>query len=206
LAVANYADQNGHLPPAYQLGPDGRPWHSWRVLILPFIEGHEVFTQYRFDEPWDGPNNRMLAPRIPRTYTFHNRDVATTTANYLAVVGSKTIWPGATGLKWSEIKDGPGNTILLVENDGLDVHWMEPRDMTFNDMSFELQQPNGVSSPYRVPGVAMADGSVRSLNPDLTPDELRAMLTVNGGEHLTDAESARAPVIDDGRNRELRDK
>jgi hypothetical protein len=206
LAVANYNDTHGHLPPAYQLGPDGRPWHSWRVLILPFIEEDARFKQYRFDEPWDGPNNRKLASPMPTTLGFHTRDKPTTTANYLAVVGPETIWPRTTALKLNEIKDGTSNTILIVENDGLGVHWMEPRDLAFSDMSFELQRPNGVSSPYSVAAVAMADGSVRSLNPAITPNELRAMFTVNGGEHLTDEERARAPVIDDGRNRELRDK
>jgi hypothetical protein len=204
LAVANYIDNNGHLPPAYQLGPDGRPWHSWRVLILPFIEEDPLFKQYRFDEPWNGPNNQLLASRMPRIYTFHHRDKPTTTANYLAVVGSETIWPGATALKWSEIKDGTSHTILFVENDGLGVHWMEPRDLAFGAMSFRLQQPNGVSSPYSVPAVAMADGSVRSLSADITSDELRGMFTVNGGENLTEAERARSQVIDDGRNRPLK--
>jgi hypothetical protein len=140
---------------------------------------------------------------MPRTYTFHNRDVPTTTANYLAVVGAETIWPGATPRKWNEIKDGNSNTILLVENDGLGVHWMEPRDLVFGDMSFGLQQPNGISSPYSAPAVVMADGSVRSFNPDLAPDVLRAMLTANGREKLAD-NGGDWQVIDDGRDRPLK--
>ena len=38
LAFHNYHDSYGHFPPAAIIGPDGKPWHSWRVLILPFVE------------------------------------------------------------------------------------------------------------------------------------------------------------------------
>jgi hypothetical protein len=70
----------------------------------------------------------------------------------------------------------------------------------FGGMNFELQNPNGISSPYRVPGVAMADGSVRSLGPGVSPDALRAALTAAGGEQLDDA-GANWRVIEDGRDR-----
>src|SRR5687768_410242 len=50
-----YVDAHGHFPPAYLPGPDGRPWHSWRVLILAYHgEGDDLYRQYSFDEPWDG--------------------------------------------------------------------------------------------------------------------------------------------------------
>lgn len=200
MAVANYTDSNGHYPPAYQLGPDGRPWHSWRVLVLPYIEGDAIFKRYRFDEPWDGPNNRTLADLRPRTFGFPvDRDRVSHVANYLAVVGPETLWAGEKPLRGLP-PDGASDTILFVENSGLDVHWMEPRDLTFADMSFELQRPDGVSSVYSTPGVAMADGSVRSLGPKLTPEALRALLTADGGEKL----DGDWQVIDDGRNRPLR--
>src|SRR5438093_80728 len=106
MAVARYEDQNGHFPPAYQLGPDGRAWHSWRVLILPFIEQDALFKRYRFDESWDGPNNSRLAEPVPRAFGFDGKEHPTTTTNYLAVVGAETMWPGATPRKRDEIKDG----------------------------------------------------------------------------------------------------
>ena len=36
LAMHNFHDVHRHLPPAVIVGPDGKPWHSWRVLLLPF--------------------------------------------------------------------------------------------------------------------------------------------------------------------------
>lgn len=205
MAVANYADAHyDQFPPAYQLGPDGKPWHSWRVLILPYIEQDNLFKQYRFDEPWDGPNNRQLAEHMPKLYAFSGTHRPTTTTNYLAVVGAETMWPGATVRKRGEIKDGTGETILIVENNGLGVHWMEPRDLAFDAMPFALDDPNGVSSWYKQPAVVTADTSVRRLSKGMTPEALRAALTVAGGEKLADDGNGWT-VIEDGRDRERKD-
>jgi hypothetical protein len=200
LAVANYESNNGHFPPAYQLGPDGRPWHSWRILILPFIEENELFKTYRFDEPWDGPNNRALAERMPRILAFHDTARSTTTTNYLAVVGAGTMWPGGVGRKSAEIKDGASNTILIVENNGLSVHWMEPRDLMFETMDYRIDQPEGVSSWYESPAVVTADGAVRRLSKEMAPEALRAALTVAGGEDIVE-DAHGWTVIEDGRDR-----
>lgn len=203
MAVVNYEQSNGHFPPAYTLGPDGRPWHSWRVLILPYIEGHKLYEAYRFDEPWDGPNNSRLADPMPKLFAFSRSDrdePLGTTTSYLAVVGDKTMWPGAGSRKRGEITDGATSTILIVENNSLGVHWMEPRDLHFNTMSFTVNDPAGVSSWYTHPAVVTADDSVRRLSPGLSPDDLRALLTVSGGEAATGIEGW--TDLPDGRLRE----
>ena len=66
MAVANYHDTYGRFPAAYVADRDGRPMHSWRVLILPLLEQRTTYDAYDFAEPWDGPNNRRLADRVGR--------------------------------------------------------------------------------------------------------------------------------------------
>src|SRR5262245_60656054 len=66
LALCQYHDIHGTFPPAYITDEDGRPMHSWRVLLLPYLDQHSVYRQYRFDEPWDGPNNSALALAVGR--------------------------------------------------------------------------------------------------------------------------------------------
>ncbi len=68
FALHNYHDAYGQFPPAFVPDQDGRPIHSWRVLILPFIEQQGLYQQYEFAEPWDGPNNRRLLSQIPSLY------------------------------------------------------------------------------------------------------------------------------------------
>ena len=37
MAIEEYKGKNGHYPPAYIADGNGKPLHSWRVLILPFL-------------------------------------------------------------------------------------------------------------------------------------------------------------------------
>ena len=121
--------------------------------------------------------------------------------NYLAVVGKDTMWPGAKERKRDEIKDRTTHTILIVENKGLDVHWMEPRDLLFDTMNFKLDTPDGVSSWYKDPAVVTVDGTVRRLTKGMTAETLKAALTVNGGEEISDGADG-WEVLPDGRKRD----
>ncbi len=172
---------------------------------MPYIEQDRLFKAYRFDEPWNGPNNSRLADQMPKTFAFSGAHrVGLTTTNYLAVVGAETLWPGAAPRKKREIKDGTDTTILIVENNGLGIHWMEPRDLKFTTMDFGFDSLNGVSSWYVSPSVVTADTSVRTLSRMMTPESLRAALTVAGSETITDGADGWT-VIPDGRDRERKE-
>jgi hypothetical protein len=175
------------------------------VLILPFIEQTELHKEYDFAEPWDGPKNRRLAGRMPSLYTFHaGIEPGGPTTNYLAVVGPETMWPGgAKRVNSSAVRDGLNRTIHIVENLGSGIHWMEPRDLVLADMDLRVNSPAGVSSPYTRPGVAMADGSLSSLRPELDPTVLRALLTINGNEQLGEGGPGGWEFLPDGRDRPL---
>src|SRR5579863_7317837 len=68
VALHQYHDAYGCFPPAYVMGNDGKPWHSWRVLLLPFLDQKPLYDRYRFDEPWNGTHNRDLHLLRPRVY------------------------------------------------------------------------------------------------------------------------------------------
>jgi hypothetical protein len=169
--------------------------------LLPYLEQQAIHRAYDFSESWDGPNNRKLADPMPRVYHFYGEErPGTTTANYLAVVGAETVWPAEGTVSRADAKDGLSTTILIVENRGAHVPWMEPRDLGFATMDFRLNQPNGVSSRFEDPAVAMLDGSVLRLGKDLSPATLRALLTIRGGEEVgVGAEGWE--VLADGRDR-----
>ncbi|HEV3119294.1 MAG TPA: DUF1559 domain-containing protein, partial [Gemmataceae bacterium] len=167
MAVVNYHSANGSYPPAFLADAQGRPMHSWRVLLLPYLGQEDLFHDYDFSEPWDGPNNSKLAARMPKLYAFPGERGPTT--NYLAVVGPGTVWPGRSTVTEKDVTDGLSNTILLVENHGAGIHWMAPRDLSFADMDFTINSPQGLSSKYVDPAVAMLDGSIRRFETHLAP-------------------------------------
>lgn len=185
LALAVYQDSHGSYPPAFIADADGKPIHSWRALLLPYMD-RELADLYSFDEPWDGPNNSKLHNRMPRQFRCPSDfDAPEGTTNYVAVVGSKTAWPGAKRRKLADIKDGASATIQLVEVKGLHIPWLEPRDLDFDTMDFEINSPRGPSIGSHHPGGAMVwmvAGDRRFLRNDTPPEKVRALLTVAGGE------------------------
>jgi hypothetical protein len=201
LAVANYVDEHKHYPPAYVADQHGTPIHSWRVLILPYISQNDLYKEYSFNEPWDGPNNRKLASRMPSVYALHGElRPENTTTNYLAVVGPETIWQGSTGVSIQAVKSS-SHTILLVENKGAEVHWMEPRDLLFAQMEFTLNNPKGVSTRYVDPAVVMLDCTVFRLTNKMEPETLRVLLTINGGEKVAWDDEHGWHLLPNGRQR-----
>ncbi|MBN2474137.1 MAG: DUF1559 domain-containing protein [Pirellulales bacterium] len=188
LAMLNYEQANGHFPPAYTADDRDRPMHSWRIEMLPYLDHMDLYRAYRFDEPWDGPNNRRLAGQMPIEFVCPSRpDGDAPTTSYVAVVGPGTAWPGGEGAALSDFRDGPENTILLVEVADADIHWMEPRDLTWQDIATGLHPKTGPGvDSYHPKGVnvLMADASVRHLPSGTPTSTLKALLTIDGGEEV----------------------
>jgi hypothetical protein len=186
-----YHEEHGHSPPAYIADANGNPMHSWRVLILPYMgdDGAAVYSAYRFDEPWNGPNNRKLAAKVAEMYRCPNRPPGENPllTDYVVVVGPDTAFPGTETVTLTDFPDGTKNTILIVEIENSDIHWMEPRDLRLEDLSFAANQEGTprVAGPHAAGPVAgFADGSVSRLHESLRPQTLRAMLTRRGGEDI----------------------
>ena len=187
LALHNYHDQHGCFPPPFLADDQDRPIHSWRVLLLPYLEQEVVYEQYRFDEPWDGPNNGKLAELAIPAFTCPDaRGETSTMTSYLAVIGPETAWPGANqSTVLADCLDGTANTLLVVEVADSGIHWMEPRDLHVLQMAPAVNPKagQGISGPHRRGAwVCMADGSVRFLPESISREELEALLTIAGAE------------------------
>lgn len=63
-------EHGGKLPPAFTRDAEGKPLHSWRVLILPYLGEKEkaLYEQIRLDEPWDSEWNRQFHAQMPVFY------------------------------------------------------------------------------------------------------------------------------------------
>jgi hypothetical protein len=187
LAVANYHEAFGSFPPAFVADRDGKPIHSWRVLILPYLGQEELYKAYSFAEPWDGPNNRKLADRIGQIYHRFGLDSShVETTSFVAVVGPETAWPGARALRMNDLGDGSSTTLMVVEVPDGRFRWMEPTDLEFERMSYRINDGSGRGLGSRLGGarVVFADGTVRTLPDSFDPNRLRAMLTANGREPI----------------------
>src|SRR3954453_10752471 len=80
------------------------------------------------DEPWDGPGNAKLANQTGNVFRRPEAAGESVMTSFVAVVGPKTVFPGARPMRFEELGDGAAKTILFVQVPDADIPWMEPRD------------------------------------------------------------------------------
>jgi uncharacterized protein DUF1559 len=136
LAVWQYSDAHGSMPPPYVAGPDGTAMYSWRVLVLPYLDGADFYSQFDFRQAWDSPHNLALVRDHPEIgEIFHcpsDSSPKDGITSYVAVVGTETLWPEGTTLSFDDLVEG-ANRILLVERKGTGILWTEPRDISYDE-------------------------------------------------------------------------
>ena len=185
-AVFQYRLHYDVFPPPYIADPNGRPMHSWRMLILPFMGEQTLYDRYNLDQPWDGPDNLALAGMIPQIYRCPDDSQGPATeTSYLMIVGPGTFSSVTGPRQIDEFPDGPVNTLMLVETAGSGIGWTQPRDYEVLRSSLGVNDPAGGGISSRHGGganAAMCEGSVVFLNEWNTAEDVRAMATIAGGE------------------------
>ncbi|MEX0726519.1 MAG: DUF1559 domain-containing protein [Planctomycetaceae bacterium] len=194
LALLNYHDAHLCFPPAYIADADGNPMHSWRVLVLPFIDMIPTYDDYDFTQPWNSSKNKKWADDLKNSFfscPSGTHPANSYHTNYVVVTGDETAFSGSTPTKINDVKDRPENTILVVEIASPNIYWTEPRDLSFDQMSFAINDPAkpSISSPHKVgPVVMFAEGrSGVRLQKNVSPEMVKAMLTIAGGEEIDDS-------------------
>lgn len=171
VALQNYADQNSAYPPAIIRDAQGRPLHSWRVLILPHLgaDEEELHKEYHYDEPWNGSHNRQLANRMPPAFRCpEDPGAQDSRTSYLGLVDGATDEFAAYPTTGNAPPTKPPLTAyLVVETAESGVGWMEPKDIALDNNS-NPSEPLPAHFGYHVGGALAldADGSTIVLADD----------------------------------------
>jgi len=196
LAFHIYHDHyiNKSFPPAFTVDADGKPLHSWRVLLLPYIEQQQLYEEICLDEPWDSPHNSQFHDKMPRAFHCPSRsaeEIAKGLMPFQMIIGPDTISNGPNNTTFSDIVKNKGDTLLFVEA-SVPVPWMKPEDlpqsMLKNGVVSSVPRRGqsvtpGIGSPHyyqqrffekKITGanVAMVDGSCHFFTAEMTPEEL----------------------------------
>ncbi|QDU78473.1 hypothetical protein Pla110_01770 [Polystyrenella longa] len=221
IAMHTYSNEHGCFPPGVIYGPDGKPWHSWRTLLLPYLNQQTVYDLYDVTQPWDSPANQGISEINMIIYSDplygKNPDRY---AHYGVGIGDETLMRGVEydgtrdgfetalkqGVSLADVIDGTTNTLMAASISPADqIKWSEPRDVFIYQNVPEIDSKDGFAAPYQSNGqpsvlVGMSDGSVQTISKTtLTPDFLKSLLTINGKEVITSptasSENKRPQVI-----------
>jgi RNA polymerase sigma factor (sigma-70 family) len=185
LAMHNYHGTYGRFPPAAITDAEGKPLLSWRVAILPYIEGDALYREFKLDEPWNSEHNKKLLARMPPVYAPTKAKAKERfTTFYQVFTGPGTPFEDAKGNRIADITDGTSNTIMAVEAEHA-VPWTKPEDLPF-DPNKPLPKLGGDNSEGIL--AAFCDGSVRFISKAVEEKTLRALITRNGGESVNPAD------------------
>lgn len=179
LALSNYETVYKSFPPAYTEDENGNRLHSWRTLILPYMEQNGLYLRVDLSKPWDDPANAFLADTSISAFACDAAGLQPGMTTYVAAVDPQGIFSGTTPTKLPEISDGTSNTLLFVEVDSARaVHWASPEDADLLTFTSSLSDP----THQRGANVAMADGSIQFFESSTDPAAVGGMLTKDGGE------------------------
>jgi len=187
LALHSYHSSYHAFPPAYTVDSDGNPLHSWRTLILPYLDQRELYEMIDLSKAWDDPANAAARKYALEeglyVYRCQSNNTFPMQTNYLAVVTYNSCLRPGQSATLEEITDGLENTLLLIEVDNKHaVNWMSPWDA---DEQTLLELGGRFSPPHE--GVilgAFADGRVHRLDVNLAADVRRGLISIDGNEDV----------------------
>lgn len=179
LALANYHEAYGSFPPAYTVDADGNRLHSWRTLLLPFLDQKELYGRIDLSKSWDDPVNLAVAELSLECYRCPSSHMSGNQTSYQVVVGQMTCFTGSSAISYRDITDGTSNTISVVEaSDHVAVPWMSPNDLDekrFMEM-IRGYEPNHESGNHAL----FADGAVRFIKSTIDPVTYVSLVTRYG--------------------------
>ena len=209
IAMHNYHDNHGRLPPQAIRGKDGRPLLSWRVAILPYLGEQALYDQFHLNEPWDSEHNKKLIAKLPPVLASpHLGDalIAQGKTSYLVPLSktppavaviekddpkqpvkhgkNQTIFDLPQGATFAHMLDGSSNTILVLEaHRDSAVVWTKPDDLVI-DAERPLKGLRG--QPSNGFNTAFADGSGRFVSSNVDLKVLLNLLQMNDGNPVGD--------------------
>ena len=207
LALHNYHDAHREFPVGVIEGQNTPEQSiSWFATILPYVDQAALNQQLKADEAWDSKANAEVAKTpIPIFLDPAATDLdfdGFARTDYAGVAGLGADGPNKAvdekgagifaynrGTRIRDILDGTSNTIAIGDISQERGPWLQGGKSTIRPFvaSPYINGPDGWGGIH-VGGAhfGLADGSVRFISENIDPNVLEALVTIQGGEVVTE--------------------
>ena len=181
LALYSYGQEHKALPPAYTVDAKGRPLHSWRTLILPYLEQEPLYRTIDLAKPWDDPANaRAMETSLP-IFRCPEAVGPGNTTTFLAIAAPNGCFMPEASRPLAEITDAYESTLMVIEaGEEHAVPWMAPVDADESSVmslgpTTKLHHAGGTNA-------CLVDGHARFLRADTPAAVRRALMSISGDD------------------------
>jgi hypothetical protein len=180
IAMQVYFDVYGSYPPPISFDKEGKPMHSWRALILPYLEetiDSKITLKYDYSVPWDHPNNVPLHYKMPNVFRCpceSDRNKLHSESSYDMIFDFEN--------RECPVIPFSNKNILLIEVFNTGVNWLQPVSIdndgiskgvkSFNDLipSLRLGSKHPITNENKRYFMCVNDhGEVLNLPTDISP-------------------------------------
>lgn len=185
LALHIYHDIYKAFPPAYAVDGTGNRLHSWRTLILPYLDRQKLYETIALSKPWNDPFNAVAYQTAIPAFKCPYDLTATPSTTHLTIVTPDSVLRPVQSCKIADITDGLSHTLMIVEViQQKAVHWMAPVDL--DELMLRSKDATKKKSHSGDRHALFVDGSARFLSDKMPYEQLHALSTVNCGEIVGD--------------------
>lgn len=177
LAIHNYHETHGCLPPGGIIREDDVAMNGWVTMLMPFMEVSPEYARLDFDVPWNSLDNIAIF-ETPRLF-FLNPSVEErlTNTGYALThyLGNPNLFYRNSCVEFGQMKNGSAHTWMSGEIAGNFQPWAYP----FNWRSLGTKLCDGPES-FGFPAwsgghLLMADGSVSFFSDTMSPELLKRL-------------------------------
>ncbi|QDV48899.1 DUF1559 family PulG-like putative transporter [Gimesia fumaroli] len=175
LAVLNYHETEGSLPPGGIIREDDTAMQGWMTMILPYVDDTPYFSWLDLNESWQSPRNTFVFGTALPVFLIPGVNARLTASGFglTCYQGNPNLLYRNSGVTFSQMKNGTAHTWLAGEVTGNFQPWAYP----FNWRPLGTKLCAGPAS-YGYPEwngghLLFADGSVSFFSQETSPEILK---------------------------------
>ena len=181
FALHNYHDTYGSFPPAYTMDEQGNRLHSWRTLILPYLEEKELYDAIDLTKPWDDPANAFALRKPILSYQSLSPETELHETTILGIAVKGGIFSTSNPVSLDQVTDDHARTLIAIEVPlEYAVPWMQPTDADENILKSISPEAN-----FAFRGMVhtlLVNGSCYNIGLNQSTNTILQMATYAGGE------------------------